>query len=256
MDFRGWGRVMNRSSGNPTYRRMILPIVPVFFLLAAGLSLAAPVDQKSCDSLFQKYIQLAQGDPDFGLQSSFGLVKNGLQSGESRNRFRSWCSERVDTDSYQCMMGARSMKGLLSCPLAEKTDPPNTPANGGSSMENQGTGGESGSAGNQEGTAGGSTVATSGNVTVMKVNDSGGDVDDLRCRKAYDHMLRVYENPPSGDDRYKTQDFLKMVASWKTSEARASFEKRCRESFKIGDLNCITGSTDPDIIQACLVQIP
>lgn len=73
-----------------------------------------------------------------------------------------------------------------------------------------------------------------------------------QCAQAYDHLLSVYTT----EEFTKKPGSDRLIQNWKSDVSRRSFEMRCTKVFHKSDIECITGSRDPDYVRACLLLIP
>ena len=240
--------------------------IPVWLgipLLVLSVSARDRKDQElQCDRLYEHTLTLSAGDPAFLLADNIRNLQHHFQEESERRIFRENCMIRMDSPSLACQLNAKSLKDLLDCRL-----PPSVKGSSGSdssggspapaskgSMDrpslSSGSGEKTGESSDK------TEIQSQGSITVMQV-DSGADteVTEKKCREVYDHMITVYEKAPLREGGSK-KDFEEMVRNWKTPESRKSFVNRCLKDFKPGDLSCIRASSDPDVIQACLIQIP
>ena len=168
-------------------------------------------------------LALAAEDP---LAPAFVGNQAALDSADTVAAQKRYCLENVTRDGWACQLRAKTLGGLLDC--QRRHAPGSTPG----ATEAPGT--------NNPG--GGEQIAT----LTVKVNRG-------TCERTYRHMLAIYETSPELET---LSNKAKLLEYWRSTAARKSFAERCLKEFRSSDLGCILSTSDPDVIQACLLEAP
>lgn len=225
----------------------IIPVAFALFVTGGPLRAADEGDfdlsARECENLYNHQLKVASVDNGFPLQPAINSTKDRLEKEDVRSKQLNRCRQMVNRRNFECQMKAASMLEILQCSLRygaayrvspppvisdEKEDLPYAPS------EKQ-----------EESSSGDLSV---GNVSVVRYN-----VNPENCNRVYNHLVSVYKKLPQLKDDDRT---AKMVRYWQSGEARDSFSKKCLSVYKPSDLGCILSTSNPDVIQACLVQIP
>ncbi len=235
-------QVHSRSSGrifftHPfTQRTLRLCGEFTVFLIAAGLGAvperprsAAPTEAL-CRNLYRHQLDLAERseNPIFAAvrMNRKQLEQPATVASQIRN-----CLGHLTVEDIACQMSAVTYQELLNCQQV--------PAVSADPSENKKPENDSGQ-----------------QIVVERVETTRVQVDAVNtanCRKTYEHMLRVYT---SSTKFAGERDREKLLTQWRTEASRLSFERRCLAVFQPSDLSCILSSSDPDVIQGCLIDIP
>ncbi len=202
-------------------------------LLSMGAILAQPsLSDDQCREVYYHMIKIMSEDESFPAHSAIASVEDSLRASEVETREVERCVKEMSLETYRCLANAKDVIDLMQC---------NSPLSTGSESQPQ--------AGNQASSA--ATETSDGGFNALQVKPIAISV--AACKKSYDHLVSVYSNSPILKKRVDGGELLKY---WNSSEAKTSYQKRCQTVFTAADLGCILSTTDPDVIQGCLIQIP
>ncbi len=215
--------------------------VLALLVLAGGGSVAqtpdgpSPLTGADCDRLYEHQRSVLKRDSSHPLAPAFATSLEAFDTPASVNAQREYCVRTVTRPVFACQLSARTLRELLDCQSpAAPARTPQTPA-----------------APPKKPPA--AQVPASGEKPAEQIATLTVRVNRDTCTRAYGHMLGVYENSP---ELNQLSNKKKLLEHWRGEAARGSFINRCLKQFRATDLGCLLSTADPDVIQACLLEVP
>ena len=186
---------------------------------------SARLSGAECDRLYRHQRQIIKTDASHPLAPALRLNAPALDSDASAAAQKRYCLQNVSRDSFVCQIRSSTLQSLLRC---QQQHPPGR-------------------------TAPGEPAETEGEKPTEQIGTLTVQINRESCTRAYRHMLSIYESSPQLDELSNRR---KLLEHWKSPAARKSFVERCLKQFRSSDLGCILATADPDVIQACLLEVP
>lgn len=193
----------------------------------AGQSPADALNPEECDRLYRHQRAVLKQDASHPLAPALRLNEAALGSPSAVAAQKQYCLKNVSRAGFACQLRAKTLRELLDCQQRHAPGSVSRPGPGETKTESPG---------------GSEQIAT----LTVKVNAG-------TCERAYRHMLAIYESAPELEELSNKK---KLLEYWRSDAARRSFAERCLKQFRSSDLGCILSTSDPDVIQACLLEVP
>lgn len=201
--------------------------VATLFGVAGALGGPAAEDSDTgateCAALFEHQLDLASRE-DFPLAPSIRRGRRSLERFRKAQMDR--CQKELSGAERQCQLAANTFAELMACKGAElgpeETEVPEEEVPGEKPTEKEET------------------------------PQASYAVDRTNCTRAYEHMLDVIVK---GEDFQSREDQKQLQEYWSRPDSKNSFVTNCLGNFKDGDLGCILGTRDVDVLQACLLVL-